>query len=426
MPYTTDVNSKITQFVNRAQTKLGEIASLSADKQAKGARFDSYRDQVDLGFELHSFVNALDNNWNDWTEPQIVQYIDKWTAKANLNLTPYYEHEQYNLHITFDPSSVSGLPSLSTGYIWLGDALSVANPVTISGAISLSLSGVATLTSNYVTNAHINSGAAIALSKLATVTGDRVIVSSSGGVLQASSISTTIFGYIANLTSDAQAQIDAKEPTLTKGNLSETGSSVLTITGGSNAVIGSGVTIEVSIASGSTSGYLTSTDWTTFNNKQNAITQGNLTETTSNILTITGGSNAVIGSGVSIEVQQAGASTDGYLSSVDWNIFNNKGSFHGLITDSGTTYNVAAADIGKVLNLTNTAARTVNLVAAVDATPGLIFWIKDAARTSTGAPIYVVPDGSDTFEDGGTSLVLSDDGIVAGVYSDGTSKWYLI
>jgi len=42
---------------------------------------------------------------------------------------------------------------------------------------------------------------------------------------------------------------------------------ILTITGGSGAVIGSGTSIQVSQSSGSQSGYLSSTDWSTFNNK---------------------------------------------------------------------------------------------------------------------------------------------------------------
>jgi formylglycine-generating enzyme required for sulfatase activity len=63
-----------------------------------------------------------------------------------------------------------------------------------------------------------------------------------------------------------------KEPTLTKGNLTEATSSVLTITGGAGAVIGTGTTIQVAQASTSTSGYLSNADWNTFNNKQSALT----------------------------------------------------------------------------------------------------------------------------------------------------------
>lgn len=82
--------------------------------------------------------------------------------------------------------------------------------------------------------------------------------------------------------------------------------------------------ISISLANTSTNGYLSSTDWNTFNNKQNALTFGNLTESTSAILTILGGTGAVIGSGASIQVQQASTSLSGYLSSTDWNTFNNK------------------------------------------------------------------------------------------------------
>jgi len=58
------------------------------------------------------------------------------------------------------------------------------------------------------------------------------------------------------------------EPTVTKGNLTETTSSVLTIGSGTGAVIGSGTTIQVTVASSGTDGYLSGTDWDTFNSKQ--------------------------------------------------------------------------------------------------------------------------------------------------------------
>lgn len=48
----------------------------------------------------------------------------------------------------------------------------------------------------------------------------------------------------------------------------------------------------------------------------------NLTETTSSVLTITGGTGAVIGSGTTIQVKQATSSVSGYLSSGDWTNFN--------------------------------------------------------------------------------------------------------
>lgn len=122
-----------------------------------------------------------------------------------------------------------------------------------------------------IVNTDINASAAIALSKLASLTADRAVQTSSGGVLEPSSVTSTELSYVSGVTSAIQTQLNAKEPTVTKGNLTETTSSVLTITGGTNAVIGSGASIEVSQASGSTSGYLSSTDWNTFNNKQASL-----------------------------------------------------------------------------------------------------------------------------------------------------------
>jgi len=77
-------------------------------------------------------------------------------------------------------------------------------------------------------------------------------------------------------------------------------------------------------ASGSNKGFLTSADWTTFNSKEPALTKGNLTEATSSVLTITGGTSAVIGSGTTIQVKQANGSQSGFLATADWTTFNSK------------------------------------------------------------------------------------------------------
>lgn len=101
-------------------------------------------------------------------------------------------------------------------------------------------------------------------------------------------------------------------------------------------------------ASSLVTGFLSNTDWTIFNNKQNALTFGNLTESTSSVLTITGGTGSIIGSGVTIQVKQASGSQSGFLSSTDWTAFNNK--MTGLtLTTTGTsgaaTYNSGTATL---------------------------------------------------------------------------------
>lgn len=99
-------------------------------------------------------------------------------------------------------------------------------------------------------------------------------------------------------------------------------------------------TLSIAQATTSASGYLSSTDWNTFNSKEPALTKGNLTESTSSVLTITGGSNAIIGSGLTIEVKQATSSVSGYLSSTDWSTFNGKQaalSGSGIVKSTGGT-----------------------------------------------------------------------------------------
>jgi len=72
-------------------------------------------------------------------------------------------------------------------------------------------------------------------------------------------------------------------------------------------------------------GFLTAADWNTFNGKQDTITPANLTETTSSILTITGGTGATL-EGVTIAVTKADTTNSGYLDTTDWDTFNDKAS----------------------------------------------------------------------------------------------------
>lgn len=106
-----------------------------------------------------------------------------------------------------------------------------------------------------------------------------------------------------------------------------------------------GSDISLPSASSGVDGFLSGTDWNTFNGKQNAITFGNLTESTSGVLDILGGAGSIIGAGVSIQVKQAGAAQSGYISSADWNTFNAKAS----AADLATTYN-DAVDYANLIN----------------------------------------------------------------------------
>lgn len=93
----------------------------------------------------------------------------------------------------------------------------------------------------------------------------------------------------------------------------------------------------------STNGYLTSADHTTFVNKQNALTIGNLTSSTAG-LSVGGGTGSIIGSGVSLTIQTATGSQPGLLSAADWTAFNAKQSAGNYLT--ALTGNVVASGPG--------------------------------------------------------------------------------
>lgn len=92
---------------------------------------------------------------------------------------------------------------------------------------------------------------------------------------------------------------------------------------------------------------------------------------------------------------------------------------------SGTTYTVVAADRGKVVGLTNAAARTVTLPAASSITSDGIVWLKDEAGTAGSANITVARTGADTI-DGATSDLIDTNYEARGYYSDGVSAWFAL
>jgi hypothetical protein len=131
---------------------------------------------------------------------------------------------------------------------------------------------------------------------------------------------------------------------------------VLGNTSGTNTGDETNATIKTKLGAATSlaDGYLTAANWSTFNGKQNALTLGNLTEATSSVLTITGGTGAVIG-GTTIQVKQSSSSQSGFLSSGDWTTFNNK---QGAITLTTTGTSGAATLVGNTLNIPQYAGTT--------------------------------------------------------------------
>jgi hypothetical protein len=143
-----------------------------------------------------------------------------------------------------------------------------------------------------------------------------------------------ILGYTpANIT-NAVASVGASSPIASSGGLNPS--------------------ISIAKSDASTNGYLASTDFNTFNNKQNALVSAtNIKTINSNSLlgsgdlsvgTITSvtGTSPIISSGgntPAISIGQATTSANGYISSTDFNTFNNKFTSFAQFRKSGRWYN---------------------------------------------------------------------------------------
>lgn len=121
--------------------------------------------------------------------------------------------------------------TLTDGRFWIGDGSNIATERAISGDISISNTGVASIAGTSIVNADINGSAQIDASKIAN-----------------GSVSNAEFQYINSLTSNAQTQIDGKlTSTLTDGDIFiGNGSNVATgVTMGGDATINNSGTLDL-------------------------------------------------------------------------------------------------------------------------------------------------------------------------------------
>jgi hypothetical protein len=152
--------------------------------------------------------------------------------------------------------------------------------------------------------------------------------------------------------------------------------------------------LSLGLSSTSTTGALSSTDWNTFNSKQNALTIGNLTDAGTDGITVTGGTGAVIGSGTSISQHVADSTHNGYLSSADWSTFNGKqaaGNYITALTGDATASGPGSAaltlatvnsNVGSFGSASSVSAVTVNAKGLVTAAASTSIQIAESQVTN--------------------------------------------
>lgn len=165
--------------------------------------------------------------------------------------------------------------------------------------------------------------------------------------------------------------------------------------------------ISMPAATSSVNGYLTSTDWTTFNNKSN--TNGTVTSVAALTIGTTGTDlSSTVATGtttpvITLNVPTASATNRGVLSSADWTTFNNKGA--GTVTSvTGTAPVVSSGGATPAISM---AAATTSVNGYLTSTDWTTFNNKQATLVS-GTNLKTVS---------GTSLLGSGDlGVITGTY----------
>jgi hypothetical protein len=171
-------------------------------------------------------------------------------------------------------------------------------------------------------------------------------------------------------------------------------------------------TLSITQSGTASNGYLSSTDWNTFNNKQPAGTY---------VTSVTGTAPVVSSGGTTPAISMAAAntSTNGYLTSTDWNTFNNKQSVSAPVTKTAD-FSVAATDLWLINNKSGSTC-TATLPAASSYSGRVLHFQNYQAQALVSASSNVVPLAGGA---AGTSILLASSGDSATLVSDG-SNWLM-
>ena len=105
--------------------------------------------------------------------------------------------------------------NLQDGFILVGNASNEPTAVSVSGDISITNTGVASITAGSIVNADVNASAGISVSKLQSVTASRALVSDASGFVSPATTTATQIGYLSDVTGLVQNQLNGKQATIT-------------------------------------------------------------------------------------------------------------------------------------------------------------------------------------------------------------------
>ena len=233
--------------------------------------------------------------------------------------------------------SISGSPITTSGTITITNT-APDQTVALTASTGISISG--TYPNFTITNTSPSSGG--------TVTSVAALTLGTSGTDLSSTVATSTTTPVITLNVPTASATNRGALSSADWSTFNGKESVLTF---SSPLVRTTNTISIPAATTSVNGYLTSTDWTTFNNKTSntgTVTSVGLSSATSGV---TIGSTPVTTSGtITIAIATATTSQNGLLSSTDWTTFNNK---QGTITLTTTGTSGAATFSANTLNIPN-------------------------------------------------------------------------
>ena len=202
-------------------------------------------------------------------------------------------------------------------------SVTATTPVVSSGGTTpnISMPAATTSVSGYLTNTDWNTfnGKQPAGTYVTSVAGTTGRITSSGGTTPAIDLASGIAtaGTTGSSTLIPVVTIDTYGRVTSITTAANPQGTVTSVSGTAPVVSSGGTTpaISMAAATASVSGYLTSTDWNTFNNKGSGT-----------VTSVTGTAPVVSSGGATPAISMAAATTsvNGYLTSTDWNTFNGK------------------------------------------------------------------------------------------------------
>ncbi len=177
-------------------------------------------------------------------------------------------------------------------------------------------------------------------------------------------------------------------------------------------------TLSITQSGAASNGYLSSTDWNTFNNKGS----GTVTSVAALTLGTTGTdlsstvANSTTTPVITLNVPTASATNRGALSSTDWSTFNSKQSVSAPVTKTAD-FTVAATELWLINNKSGSTC-TATLPAASSYSGRVLHFQNYQSQTLVSASSNVVPLAGGA---AGTSILLASSGDSATLVSDGTN-----